>query len=100
MSWAARHRRSPTTSWNPRVPPAPPAELGRTTIGCINPALRMEAASDRRPASSKCFRGWLGFGWISSVGIIRIPPGSWEGGSTGWAWPVLMTASAVAGELR
>src|SRR5437762_9106094 len=76
-SIAARYRRSPAMIWK-RGP------RGRTRIGSSTPFSRTDAISSER--SPRCWRGWFGFGSMSSIGTMRptgSPPGrpSW---STKW----------------
>jgi len=56
--WAARHRRSPMTSWY-RGPPGWPG-IERTTIGCMSPNSRMECTSSVSASSSNTCRGCAG----------------------------------------
>src|SRR5664280_578029 len=64
---AARHRRSPATSWNWFGP------NGRTSTGWRTPCSRIDAASSSRADSSKTRRGFSGFASILSSGTLRTP---------------------------
>src|SRR5664280_2015406 len=60
-SRAARHRRSPMTSWKR----SSASGLGRTTTGCRTPTTRIEATSSVSASGSNCCRGWRGLGSIA-----------------------------------
>src|ERR1035437_1110392 len=64
---AARHRRSPATSWNRCGP------RGRTRTGWRTPCSRIDAASSSRADSSKTRRGFSGLASILSSGTLRTP---------------------------
>src|ERR1035437_7189128 len=64
---AARHRRSPATSWNRCGP------RGRTRTGWRTPCSRIDAASSSSADSSKTRRGFSGLASILSSGTLRTP---------------------------
>src|SRR5512140_1413537 len=64
---AARHRRSPATSWNRFGP------RGRTRTGWRTPCSRIDAASSSRADSSKTRRGFSGVASSLSSGTLRTP---------------------------
>ena len=63
-SWEARHRRSPATiSYSPVF-----SGCARTTSGWIIPFERIDPARSFNSSTSKCRRGWSGFGCTFSIG--------------------------------
>src|ERR1017187_5329809 len=63
----------------------------RTTRGCMIPLARIDWASSANRLSSKTRRGWNGFGWMKSTGMLRVDScgshGSGDGTGGGcWTW--------------
>ena len=51
-----------------------PSPTGRTRTGWSTPTSRIDSASGASASSSKCSRGWCGFGRIDAIGISSSPP--------------------------
>src|ERR1019366_6594038 len=83
-SLAARSLRSPATSWYWPL-------TRRTTRGWIIPLARIDWANSSNRLSWKTRRGWNGFGWMASTGMLSADScgshGSGDGsGPGGWMW--------------
>src|SRR5690606_12784463 len=84
-----------------------PEVMGRTTMGCITPWLRMDSASSSRASGRMSRRGWYLPGWMNSIGsCFRLPSaacvagcsaaGASTGTSSGSATTCLLPASRAS----